>query len=273
MRGDAPRVAAAYRGDEPLWPAAKAALREHSGFIRRFLRDQPVQTNEVGRCWALLPAFLLAASRGFGVVDCIELGPSGGLNLCWDRYRYEYASRSWGEETSPVVLRGEWKGPFQEELVASGLRVRRRVGIDKAPVDVTTEEGALLLQAFLWADQPERLARMRAAIGVLRDDPPELIAGDYVEVLPGLLERIRGDALTIVFSSASTQYVDDAAFARLEGAIEAAGRRAPLAWVAMEPPRGTQYPFFLELREWPSGDARRLAAVHYHGAWVEWLSP
>ena len=47
-----------------------------------------MQTNEVQRSWALLPAFLsLADGRPF---DLLELGPIAGLNLLWDRYSYRY---------------------------------------------------------------------------------------------------------------------------------------------------------------------------------------
>ena len=65
--------------------------------------------------------------------------------------------------------------------------VARRRGVDLNPVDATTEHGARLLQAFVWADQTDRLERLRRAIEVLRADPPELIRGDYVDSLPALL--------------------------------------------------------------------------------------
>ena len=55
---------------------------------------------------------------------------------------------------------------------------------------MTTDEGARLLEAFVWPDQPERLERLRAAIEIVRADPPELIRGDYVDlVLRALVER------------------------------------------------------------------------------------
>ncbi len=234
--------------------------------MQRFVREHPVQTNEVARCWALVPLFLVAASRASApVVDLIELGTSAGLNLCWDRYRYVYPELEWGPE-SPVVLGGEWRGPFPREAFAAPVTVRHRVGVDRSPIDATSREGALLLQSFLWADQPERIERQRAAIELLRRDPPELVRGDYLEVLPELLAAADPGVLTIVFSSASMQYLSDEEFDRVDAAIAAAP--APVAWASMEPPRGEEDKghFVLSL------DRERLAEVHYHGAWVEWLS-
>jgi hypothetical protein len=257
-------VAAAYRGEEPIWPAAREALEQHFEFVQGFVREQPVQTNEVGRCWALLPLFLLAATRSEArVVDLIELGASAGLNLCWDRYHYVYPGVGWGPE-SRVVLSGDWRGPFPRELFSVPVDVRRRVGVDRSPIDATSRDGASLLQSFLWADQPERIERQRAAIDILRRDPPELVKADYLEALPELLARADRDALTIVFSSASMQYLSEAEFDRVDGAIASAP--VPAAWAFMEPPRGEDDKghFVLSL------DREVVAEVHYHGAWVEW---
>ena len=70
-------------GEEPdAWERFGDVLQERKDWSRRFVAEQPVQTNEVQRCWALLPAFLWAV--GGQAVDLIELGPSAGLNLYWD---------------------------------------------------------------------------------------------------------------------------------------------------------------------------------------------
>ena len=268
LAGRAPRLAAAYEGDGAVWPAAREALVDEFDWVRDFVWGQPVQTNEVQRCWALLPGFLAASGEG-RAVELVELGPSAGLNLCWDRYRYRYPGLEYGPE-SPVVLEGTWRSAFPRELFRRSPEVRRRVGIDRSPVDATSEEGARLLQAFLWPDQPERLRRLGVAIEVLRRDPPTLLAGDYVALLPAVLAEGEADALAIVFHSASTQYLDDAEFAKLESAIAGAGR--PVAWLSMEPERGTDNygDYFLDLRAGPDLPARRLARVNYHGRWVDW---
>jgi hypothetical protein len=78
--------AARSRTRAPAIPgrAFRTLLDEHRDRLREFVATQPVQTNEVRRCWTLLPGLLAAAE---GEVDLVELGPSGGLNLIFDHWR------------------------------------------------------------------------------------------------------------------------------------------------------------------------------------------
>ncbi len=155
-------------------------------FLRRFVSEQRVQTNEVQRCWALLPCFLEAARRlDASTVDLIELGTSAGLLLLWDQYRYRYDAGEWGPQDAALELSAEERGRVPGELLARQLVVRDRVGLDLEPVDVTTDEGALLLRSFVWADRVERIERLDRAIDALRATPPAIVRGDFVELLPG----------------------------------------------------------------------------------------
>jgi hypothetical protein len=252
------------------WGDVRAVLGERREWMRRFVSEQVVQTNEVQRSWGLLPAFLLLADEARRPLDLVELGPSAGLNLVWDRYRYRFRDRTWGPEEAPLELVGELRTPFPVELLAVEPALRRRRGIDLNPVDVTTEEGARLLECFVWPDQPERLERLRRAVEALRDEPPELIRGNYADLLPGLLEDRDEDALTVVFQTASLGYLSDDRREQLFADIECAGREAPLAFLtgAFDPELEGCWP--LELTVWPEGETRRLALQDFHGAWLDW---
>ena len=169
----------------------------------------------------LLPCFLEVARRTASeVFDVIELGTAAGLNLVWDRYRYRYAAGDWGPEEAPLELRGDERRPVPATVLARTPRVRSRVGIDLAPVDVTTDEGLLLLKAFVWADQHERLQRLERAAAAIRADPPQLVAGDLVELLPEYLARRRDDGLTLVYHTAVLGYVDLTERERARAALE-----------------------------------------------------
>jgi hypothetical protein len=255
------------------WDDVRGALAEHRAFLRTFTAERSVQTNEVARCWVLLPAFLLLAEEaGAEVVDAIELGPAAGFNLLWDRYRYRYADGEWGPVSAPLELTGEERRAVPAELLQRRLGVRRSVGIDLSPVDVTDEDAARLLKCFVWADQRARLERLDTVIECVRADPPELLQGDYVELLPELLAHREPGALTLVYQTASMGYLTDAERERVWATLEAAGRDAPLAWVsttnALDPDLSG---FGLDARFWP-GERRVVAHGDFHGAWLEWLA-
>jgi hypothetical protein len=239
------------------WDDVGAALDEHAAFLSRFAAEQDVQTNEVQRSWALLPA-ILSISDG-RPLDLLELGPAAGLNLVWDRYAY-----------GPLVLSGEDRVPPPAGLFATTAVVARRRGVDRNPIDVTTEEGSLLLQSFVWADQQERLARLRAAIDVVRDSPPELIRGDYVRDLPELLSDREAGAQLVVYETSSTQYLDREQRTALHEALHHAGRDEALTFLTTRSNAGTDY-YTLEAISWPSGERRELEEFDFHGAWLRWL--
>ncbi|HET8954118.1 MAG TPA: DUF2332 family protein [Solirubrobacterales bacterium] len=66
------------------WSTFRRALVDDAESIRSLL-DRPVQTNEVGRCAALLPGFLAVARETGLPLRLLEIGASAGLNLRWDR--------------------------------------------------------------------------------------------------------------------------------------------------------------------------------------------
>jgi hypothetical protein len=255
------------------WDDVPTALRDEREFLGRFVAEQGVQTNEVQRCWMLLPVFLEAAARtGSEVVDLIELGPSAGLNLVWDRYRYAYGAAMWGPEAARLELAGDERRPLAATSFERDLRVRGRVGVDRSPIDVTTDAGARLLECFVWPDQVLRLDRLRRAIAALREQPPDLVQGDLVEELPALLARRRLDALTLVWQTSVFGYLAPEQRNGARRALSLAGAQGNLAFVEATRPRddaATYYGLFLTV--WPEGKRVEVAHADFHGAWIDWL--
>jgi hypothetical protein len=238
------------------WDDVGAALRDEAGFLAEWAAQERVQTNEVGRCWWLVPCFLEVARRhGVDSFHCVELGCSGGLNLVWDRYGYRYENGSFPGEP---LLTGE-------ERTAAPLSrlpvVRSRVGIDAAPPDLRTDEGARLLKAFVWAGQDERLARLEAAIEVWRRDPPEVVAGDMVEELPALLGRFRDDGLVVVWQTAALNYLPR----ERQELVRAVLARDGVAFVETWQPNDGSHEYY---GLFVDGD--EVAHADFHGAWLDW---
>jgi hypothetical protein len=241
-------------------------LEQHADFLADFVRRQGVQTNEVQRLWVLLPLFL-HATRGAEAIDVVELGASGGLNLVFDRYRYVYEHGEWGSRDAALALRGTERTPLSPSLLAAELPVRSRVGIDRAPVDVTSAEGARLLESFVWAGQEERSARLRAAIDIVRDDPPRILRGDITEALPDLLESLPDGGLTLVFQSSVFEYIDDAGRARVRKALDTSGR--DLVFVSTGQPRDEPRSWGIRIHR-PGREREFVGHADYHGTWLDY---
>ena len=258
-----------------------AALAAHEDEIRRRIRQDVVQTNEVQRCVALLPAFLTVARETALPVELLELGPSAGLNLLVDRYRYAYAEGTWGGSDALLELVADERGrPVPAELLATGLDVRRRRGIDLAPVDATTEEGYLLLRSFVWPGLEDRVRRLDAAVATLRAEPerPRADPGR----LRGATARQSSQSAPRTPSPSSSRRPRRATCPRMRP--RGSGRRStrpasdgrPLAWVSTrrhdEREGAVEDAYELELRVWP-GPPRLAAHLDFHGNWLEWLLP
>jgi hypothetical protein len=104
LRGDAPRLAVHYpsAGGRPgdAWPPFAGILREHCDELRALV-EHPVQTNEPGRCAALLGGFLEVARTTGLPLRLLEVGASAGLNLRFDRYRDELGDERGARRSRP----------------------------------------------------------------------------------------------------------------------------------------------------------------------------
>jgi hypothetical protein len=206
-----------------------------------------------------VPCFLEVARRtGADTFDCVELGCSAGLNLLWDRYGYEYEA---GSLAGSPVFRGDERG--QRVRVSELPRVRSRVGVDLSPPDLRTDDGVRLLKAFVWADQEQRLADLDSAIDVWRRDPPQIVVGDLVDELPGLLERRSDDVVLVVSETAVLGHLPQE---RRERARELLAD-AECVFVSTGQPQDESHDYY---GLYVDGD--EVAHAEFHGAWMEWLA-
>ncbi len=253
------------------WQAWQELAVTRAEELRALLRE-PVQTNEVQRCCALYGGFL-ACARAFGApLRLLEVGSSAGLNQLFDRYRYELGTARFGDESAALALRTDWRGP---ELTPVPLEVASREGCDPNPIDLRDPLRRLRLLSFVWPEQDERLARLRAAFAIAQATPPRITRA-HADVW--LAEQLAAPALgvtSVVFHSVVWWYVPEPERERIVATLLAAGaratREAPLAWLRME----NEPKAYAELRLtlWPGGEERLLARTHWHGTWVEWLEP
>lgn len=268
-----PAGAAADEGD-PL-PAFRSFCREHAETIRTLVRTRRVQTNEVRRCACLLPAFATVAERAPShPLALVEVGTSAGLNLFWDHYRYDYgAAGSYGDETSPVVLRCEVRGSGRFPVIEQLPQVVARIGIDLRPVDVRDADEVLWLRALIWPEHAERVELLQRALDVVRREPPEMIAGDALEVLPDALGKVPADATLCVFHSLTLNQFSREGRSRFAALLAEQSRERTIFEVSFEY-RQREEPLQLDVVRYVDGERAQetqLARCQPHGRWMEWV--
>lgn len=276
-------------GVEGAWPAFLRLCADQTAELSALVA-LPCQTNEVNRCAALLPGFLTVAGMTGLPLRTLEIGASAGLNLRWDRYRYEGpaagaadpghdavdasgATAAWGDAASPVRLGGDWQVPAA--ILAAPTVVAARAGCDLQPVDADTEAGRLALTSSVWADQSFRLERLRAALVLATEDPPEVAAVPVRDWLPAQLAEPTPGRATVVYHSVVYQYLTGADRATLHDGLAAAGAvataDAPVAWLHMEPVHVTRG-MLVHLSVWRGREPEHqlVAEVGAHGDPVRW---
>ena len=260
-------------GGEPdlghAWADFAAALEEHRHELQRLLR-QPVQTNEVGRCAALLGGFLLVAGQTGLPLRLLEPGASAGLNLRFDHYCYEGPGVTFGNPSSPVRLSEVFEGT--PPPLGAAVEVAERAGCDPRPIDPVSDDGRRTLLTYTWPDQKRRLLLLDGALEVARRVPAPVATADAADWLADKLDDSVPGVATVVFHSIVMQYLSPGERTVVEELFEKAGRKAttatPMARLAMEP-AGEMADVRLTL--WPGGREQLIARAGYHGRPVIWL--
>jgi hypothetical protein len=261
----------AERFDPQRGPAAVAhALRSQRERVADYLRVAP-QTNEVGRSAVLLGGFAEVARWSGLPLATREIGASAGLNQLWHRIRYELGAAQWGDAASPVTVRSQWHGAVP--ALPARIEVASQAACDLAPIDLAEPAAALRLMSYVWADQRERLDRLRAAIALAQAAGVRVAAADALAWVQRELAAPRPGQATVLFHSMMWQYMPADTRTALREAIADAGARAttaaPLAWLSLEPPDAGVV-FELRLTRWPGGESRVLATSHPHGREATW---
>lgn len=244
-------------------------LVKHDAALLPWL-DGPPQTNEPGRSAALMTGLLEIARRCGPRLELLEIGSSGGLNLLIDRYRFDLGGAAVGPANAAVTIAPEWLGERPEVPPIEIVAMR---GCDVRVLDVTDPAVAARLAAYVWPEQPERLARLEAATGMVRERGvrlEEADAADWVEAR--LAEPQDSSVCRVLMHSVVWQYLPEATAGRIRAAMAAAVERAtrerPLAWVAMEPDRAVGE-MMVSVRSWPGAIGWEVIATsHAHAAWV-----
>jgi hypothetical protein len=278
-----------WRVDPGFRGALHRAVLARRRHLRHFIRSYQVQTNETGRgiAW-LFPLWLARWPR----VNLLDLGASAGLNLVADLRRYRF--HSVGEEEILFELGRGQRDQFtvQSPEVRFGRsrkhqssygrlpRIISRTGADLNPFHLNTPIDEATLAAYIWADQPVRLRRLREGIAALRQvnntgAPVQLHDLELPAGLPDFLARhaAGGPDPLVCYNTYIRMYLPDkGADLRRHLSTWAARQDRPIVWIQWEPPslvdpRSAKAPEFGWLA-WTVDLWYRGEEIHWHIAWV-----
>ena len=254
-------------------PAFKAFVDSHREELTPIVRSRVTNTNEVGRSAVLHAAFRTLAREAGEPLHLVELGPSAGLNLIWDRYgvRYRRDGESFyaGEAGAKLVLDIELKGESVPPLGANP-RVASRIGLERNPVDLSRSEERDWLKALIWADEVERFARLDGALAIVADEKPPIRAGDALALLPDALAEIPAGETACVYHSFVVYQFPEEQRTALNDLLLAVSVRRPVWRLSWEGRFTGEAPPLLHAYRDGVRTTRRLAEAQSHGAWMEW---
>lgn len=268
---------AAVPPGDPM-PAFRAFCRDHRDALLELVSTRLVQTNEPRRCTVLLPAFTTVARLAGGrPLALIEVGASAGLNLLFDRYGYDYGEgRFAGDPSAPVRFACALQGAMLPPIHAGLPQVTTRIGIDLHPVQADTPQAMRWLRALVWPEHPERATLLLQVLAIAQREPPTLVTGDALTVLPQAVAAAPADATLCVFHTATLAHFPPEARERFRALIAELARQRDLFWLSSEgiglgERRRFEYVTILTAFQHGRQVERRLAYNHQHGAWLEWL--
>jgi len=247
-------------------PDAYAALRafvlDREEQIVEIGCTRRTQTNEVRRSAAILPFVAAAVAKWDEPAHAIDIGASTGLNLCMDKYSYDYGSGVIGRD--PLTLSCENRGGFATPGAVPAFA--SRTGLDLHPVDVDDEARVAWLEALVWPEHLERLERLRAAIAIRRTTEVTMVRGDATLTLPEVVAGLAPGPIVLWHTIATYQFSEDQ-HDSLDAAVAFIAQSREVARVAFEPRRNATHPGITVSLSPRS--ASPVAIGHSHGAWID----
>lgn len=191
--------------------ASYAALRPwllaHWSDVAPVVMSRATQTNEAGRCAVLLPLLRQIP----GPLALIEVGASAGLCLYPDLYSYCYTTASETVELDPAGGPSTVQLPCRIDNAPVPDRLPEvvyRGGVDLNPIDVRNTADLDWLETLIWPEHQARRDRLHAAAAIAAANPAELMRGDLIDSLPGLVDAAPPEATVVVFHTAVLNYLD-----------------------------------------------------------------
>ena len=261
--------------DNKTYPHFREFYLANEDELLEVAQTRRTQTNEVRRCAVLLPVYGVATALSNAMpLSLIEIGCSGGLNLSWDQYGYQYDNgQQAGNPQSLLQIDTIVKGNNPLPLSDLLPEVAFRCGIDLHPLDIQDEADVRWLKALVWPEPTDRVVMMDSAISIARENPPRLIKGDVLAVLPDITPDIPADSAPIFYHTFVTYQFSQAMRDELTELIQTQAQHFEHAFYLSIEWLDASYAPMVHLTHYVKGKVQSrdlLARCTGHARWVEW---
>lgn len=270
-----PSITTHPRPARTVEPVFRAFCRAHRDELVSLMRQRLVQTNEIARAIALRYGLAAVATNTHHPITLVEVGASAGLLLAFDRYGTDFGGRSFGDQDAPLTLTTDWQSETPPPDLDALPPIQNRFGIDLHPIDPTEPEERLWLTALVWPGERDRALQLEHALDALTVAPPRLLAGDAVDLLPRLDNRLSVSHPLVIFHAATMGHNSRDRRQAFDTAISALAVRRPVFRLSLESPceridavRHLPPPLHVLTLQRVGEQPRHLAAVDGHVAWM-----
>ena len=271
----------AIRGEaipaESIWPSFRSVCLTHREELLPRFREGRTQTCVVHRCAVVLPALasLPRVAAAGGRVGLLEIGPSAGLNLRLDQYRYEYESEdrtrvSWGDASATPLLRCAVRGATPPPM-PDRLEVEARRGLDLNAIDLSDPVALRWLRALIWPEHVERARLMDEALAHVATVPVEIEEGDATREIAEQIARLPEDVPRVLFATHVVYQIPRQGLLALLDGVAEASRAAPVDFIIMESSgEGDSRVDHFAFEGGAQQGRTLLGHADSHGRWIEW---
>ncbi|MCA1009128.1 DUF2332 domain-containing protein [Halobacillus halophilus] len=256
---------------ENVFPYFKNFCRMYSKEIESLLKTKLVQTNEVRRCAYLYPVFCEIYRLTKKPLAMIELGTSAGLQLLWDQYSYAYGGEEvYGNRQSSLLLSSEVRTSSTPFLLKTSPPAGKRIGVDLNVSDLSNQEEYLWLKALIWPEHNERRLLFEKAALHYAENPPQLVEGDAVELVPELAAIVSESETLCIFHTHVANQFSPLMKKKLLYKIQDIGRRRDVFHIYNNMDDQKLHVDAVINQE---EQKHTIGRTDGHGRWFEWQSP
>lgn len=263
---------------ESAWPAFRRFCLENEAALVPRIRTGRTQTCVVHRSAIVLPALARLPRLGAagGRVGLLEIGPSVGLNLRLDHYRFVYRDEAgnevaaFGDRSARPVLECVLRGAARPPLPAA-LEVVARTGLELAPIDVTDPKALRWLRALIWPEHVERARLMDEALEVAARVPVDVAQGDATVEVESAARRLPTDAARVVFATHALYQIPAEGIEAMLAGIARASDEGPIDLLTMESNgQGSSAIEWIAFEGGRLASRETIAESDSHGRWLAW---